>query len=89
MVKNIFGVNFMSLAYAVGKRVKELLFQKNITQYRLVKLTCLNEKTISDLVNGKTNDVKFSTIYLICQALNVSLEEFVNTPLLKDKSIEI
>ena len=34
----------MKLAQAIGIRTKELLFQKNIIQYRLVKTTCLNEK---------------------------------------------
>lgn len=34
----------MKLAKAVGIRTKELLFEKKITQYRLTKITCLNEK---------------------------------------------
>ena len=79
----------MKLAQAVGKRVQELLFEKNVTQYRLSKLTCLNDKTISDLIKGKTNDVNFSTIYLICVALDISLEEFCNTTLLDKANIEI
>ena len=83
------GEETMTLAEAVGKRTKELLFEKNMTQYRLVKTTCLNEKTISDLIKGKTKDVKFSTIFLICSALDISLAEFVNTPLLSEENIEI
>ena len=49
----------MKLAQAIGIRTKELLFEKKITQYRLVKTTCLNEKTISDIIHGKTSDIKF------------------------------
>ena len=79
----------MKLAEAVGKRTKELLFEKNITQYRLTKLTCLNEKTISDLLKGRTTDVKFSTIYLIANALNISLIEFFNSPFFNEDNIEI
>lgn len=71
----------MKLAEAVGKRTKELLFEKKITQYRLVKITCLNEKTVSDIIKGKTNDIKFSTIYLIASAFNMSLQEFLDSPL--------
>lgn len=77
----------MKLAEAVGKRTKELLFEKNMTQYRLTKITCLNEKTISDLLKGKTADVKFSTIYLISNALNISLIEFFNSPLFNEENI--
>ena len=65
----------MKLAQAVGKRTMELLFQKNITQYRLVKITCLNEKTISDIIHGRTSDIKFSTIYLISDALNITIQD--------------
>lgn len=79
----------MKLAHAVGKRTKELLFDKNITQYRLVKTTCLNEKTISDLIKCKTTDVKFSTIWLICSGLGVSLTEFIDSPLFLEENIEI
>lgn len=71
----------MKLAEAVGLRTKELLFKNKITQYRLVKLTCLNEKTISDILKGRTNDIKFSTIYLITSAFNMTLQEFINSPL--------
>lgn len=79
----------MKLAEAVGKRTKELLFEKNMTQYRLTKITCLNEKTVSDLLKGKTTDVKFSTIYLITDALNIKLTEFLNSPLFDKENIEI
>ena len=77
----------MKLAEAVGKRTKELLFEKNMTQYRLTKITCLNEKTVSDLLKGKTTDVKFSTIYLISNALNISLIEFFDSPLFNEENI--
>jgi len=79
----------MTLAQAVGKRTQELLFSNNMTQYRLTKITCLNEKTLSDLIKGKTTDVKFSTIYLISNAFEISLVEFFNSPLFKEENIEI
>lgn len=79
----------MKLAEAVGKRTKELLFEKNMTQYRLTKITCLNEKTVSDLLKGKTTDVKFSTIYLIVNAFNISLIDFFNSTLFDQDNIEL
>lgn len=79
----------MKLGEAVGKRIKELLFNLKMTQYRLTKITCLNEKTISDLIKGKTTDVKLSTIYLITNAFNISLIEFFNSELFAETNIEI
>ena len=79
----------MKLAQAVGIRTKELLFQKKITQYRLVKFTCLNEKTISDIIHGRTSDIKFSTIYLISEALNITIQEFFDSKLFSMDNLEI
>jgi len=79
----------MKLAQAVGERTKELLFEKNITQYRLAKTTCLSEKTLSDLLKSKTADVKFSTIYLITEALGVGLIDFFNSPLFNQENIDL
>ena len=78
----------MNLGDATGKRIKELLFEKNMTQYKLQKITCLNEKTLRDLTNGKTKDVKLSTIFLIANAFEMSISEFVSSPLFDQENIE-
>ena len=78
----------MTLGIAVGKRIKELLLLHNKTQYRLAKESCLNEKTISDLVKGKSKDVKLSTIYLIAESFNMTPLEFLQSELLDSKNIE-
>ena len=79
----------MKLANAVGKRIKELLFKNNITQYKLAKTSCLNFKTLSSLINSKTTDIKLSTVYLCTQVLNISLEEFFASELFNPDNIEI
>lgn len=79
----------MKLAEAVGIRTKELLFEKKITQYKLTKITCLNEKTVSDILHGKTSDIKFSTICLFASALNITIQEFLNSPLFNMDNLEI
>ena len=79
----------MKLAEAVGIRTKELLFEKNITQYRLTKITCLNEKTISDILHARTSDIKFSTIYLIASAFNITIQEFLDSTIFDMSKLEI
>lgn len=69
---------------AVGKRIEELLFKNNKTQYRLAKETCLNEKTLRDLIRGKTSDVKLSTVILIASSFNINLEQFFNSSLFEN-----
>lgn len=79
----------MNLANAVSKRTKELLLKNKITQYRLTKTTCLNEKTIRDLLNNRTSDIKLSTIFLIAQTFNMTLEEFFNSDIFANENIEL
>ncbi|MBE7075335.1 MAG: helix-turn-helix transcriptional regulator [Clostridiales bacterium] len=66
----------MNIGNIVGKRIKELLYEKDISVYRLSRITCLTEKTINDLIKGESKDVKLSTIYAIIKALNISINEF-------------
>ena len=79
----------MILAHAIGKRTQELLFKKNMTQYKLVKITCLNPKTVSDLIKCKTSNVNITTVYLIANALGMTISEFTNSPLFSEENIDL
>ena len=68
----------MTFAEAVAKRTKDLMFGKQISQYRLIKLTMLDKSTLQAIFKGKTKDIKLSTIFLIADALGMTLSEFFN-----------
>ena len=78
----------MTIAQATGKRIQELIFKNNITQYRLSKDICIDLKTISNMINGKNKDVKSSTIFLICYYFNITISEFYNSPLFDKTKID-
>ena len=79
----------MNLAQAVAKRTSELLKENNISQYRLIKETCLDKTTIQSIMKGKTKDVKLSTIFLIADVFNMTISEFVNVDYFKKFNIEL
>jgi len=79
----------MNIAQCAGKRISILLKKFNMTKYRLTKITCLNPKTIDDLVAGKTSDVNLSTICLICNAFNITLDKFFSDSIFTPENIEI
>lgn len=79
----------MKLIEAVGLRTQELLAEKKMSQYRLIRLAKFNEKTIPEIIKGKTSDIKITSIYRIATALGVSLKEFFNSPLFKESNIEV
>lgn len=49
--------------------LKELLESKNKTVYWLMKETGISQKGIYDLVNNKTDGIKFDTLEKICSVL--------------------
>ena len=77
----------MNLAQAVAKRTKELLFEEDKSQYRLIKETCLDKTTIQTILKGKTKDIRLSTVYLIAQSFKMTLSEFLNSPYFDDIDI--
>lgn len=77
----------MKLIESISKRIKQILKERNLTQYQLYKLSGVPQSTISTIINGETKDIKISTIYNICSALNIELSEFFDKDSLKIKSI--
>ena len=47
-----------------------------MTTYQLSKLTGISEQSFSKLRNGKSQDLIFSSVIKIADALDVSLDEF-------------
>ena len=78
----------MNFIKATSKRIRDLLNSNNMTIYRLIKLTCLNEKTINDILNCKSKDIKLSTIISIAFAFNLSLSEFFDDDVFNPATLE-
>ena len=61
--------------------INQLLTNKNMSKYRLSKITNIPYSTLNDILNKKTDIMKcsVSTVYKIAQALDVSVETVINT----------
>lgn len=71
----------MNLNKAFAMRLSQLLKEKNMSKYKLEKLTGLAHSSIIHIFNEVNNDINFSTIYKCCYALNVTLNEFFESDL--------
>ena len=78
----------MLLKEAVAKRIKEILKEKNLTQYALFKLTGVPQSTLSTIASGEIKTVKLSTIYDICSGLEIEFTEFFNRDYFKLVSLD-
>lgn len=56
-------------------RIKQLMEIKNITEYRLAKLSGLSQSTISNIFNRNTAPT-IPTIEAICNGLGISMSQF-------------
>lgn len=57
-------------------KLKKILTKKQMTTYQLSKLTGISEQSVSKLRNGKSQDLVFSSVIKIADALDISLDEF-------------
>ncbi len=78
----------MLLKEAIGKRIKEIIANRDINQYKLSKLTGIAESTISTLLNSDTKTVKLSTLYDICAGLQIEFKDFFDCSYLSLSELE-
>ena len=79
----------MTLNEAFAIRVKELLKEKKITQYRLCQDTGLYPSTINYILHAKTKASNFKSMALIIRALGVSISDFFDHPVFDLNNLDI
>lgn len=79
----------MKLNKAFSLRVREILKNKNMTQYKLAQETGLYHSTMTDILNCKYQTPNFKNITLIIRALNMSMSEFFDSELFNFDTLEI
>lgn len=77
----------MTLAEALAARVDELLAEKQLTQYKLAKMSGLAQATIADIRKQRNKGTNIQNINAIAQGLEMDLTEFFNSPLFKRENI--
>lgn len=79
----------MTLNEAFAIRTKELLKEKNMTQYKLCQETGLYPSTMNYILHARTKASNFKSMALIIRALGVSITEFFDCPVFEFDNLEI
>jgi len=74
----------MTLENAIRKRILELAEEKKITINMVSTLAGLTHTTLLSFMNNETHDPRISTLLHICEAFNIELKEFFNSPIFKN-----
>ena len=78
----------MQLNEAVSARLKELLRERNMTQYQLYMRSGVPNSSIGNIVNCAYDSVKLRLIHEICQGLNINISDFFNSPYFDEINLE-
>ena len=71
----------MDISTAVTIRIKQLLAERKMSQYRLGQLSCLSHETIKSIMKGKTKSVNLKTLVCIADGFSMTVSEFLNCDL--------
>lgn len=78
-----------SVNRAVALRISQLLKEKNMTQYRLAMNSGLTHSTLKNIIHETVKDNLLSTIILIATGFNMTVSEFLNSPLFLEENLNI
>ena len=78
----------MQLKEAVSARLKELLRERNMTQYQLYMKSGVPKSSIGNIVNCAYDSVKLRVIHEICQGLEINISDFFDSPLFDETNLE-
>ena len=79
----------MIIGEAVKLRILDLCRENKITVNKLSYICGLTQSTLNNIVSGRNNTTTISTIKKICDGLEITIQEFFNSPLFDDLEQEI
>lgn len=79
----------MKLNEAISTRIRQLLAEQHLTQYKLEQLSGLTHNTMLCIMNARYQSCNLKTLMKIIQALNISVKEFFDTPIFEFENIFI
>ena len=79
----------MKLNQAFALRVREVLKDKKMTQYKLGQQTGLYHSTLTDILNCKYQTPNFKNMALIIRELGVTMQEFFDSQLFDFNNLDI
>lgn len=77
----------MVLSEAVSKRIRKILKDKNMSQYRLEQDAGISHGTMSCFLNGRYKSCNLTTVVLIIRAFGMTVAEFFDDPIFESENL--
>ena len=78
----------LTLEQAIRKRINNLAKERKITINKVSTLSGLPHTTLLSFMNEEKHDPRISTLLHVCEAFDISLNDFFNDKLFKDVKAE-
>ncbi len=75
--------------HALALRIKELLEKKKKTRYRLALDSGINHSTLKNIIHETVKDNLLSTTILIASGFDMTVSEFLDSPLFAEENLNI
>jgi len=79
----------MKLSEVFATRVRQIQFERKMTQAELSRVTTLHPGTLNDLFSGVHQSVNYKTIHFIIRGFGMKTYEFFNDPIFDREDIEV
>lgn len=79
----------MNVNEAVRRRILELCRERMITVNGLSYMCGITQSTLSNIIIGRNKTTTISTVKKICDGLEITIQEFFNSPLFDNLEQEI
>ena len=78
----------MKVSQAVATRIREILAEKNMTQYRLEMNSGLSKGTLTSLMYARYKGVNLTTLITVIRTLGIPIDEFFKSPLFDEENLD-
>ncbi len=79
----------MKTREAIAKRIEELCEQNNLTINGLATQAAVPPSTVKNIIYGVSRNPGIVTIKMLCDGLDISIQDFFDSPLFADLEQEI
>ena len=79
----------MTVNNAVAKRISKLLYEKNMSQYRLEQESGIQHGSMQCIMNGRNKTVTLSTVMMLAKGFGMTLTEFLDDEIFLFENLEV
>ncbi len=79
----------MTVSQAVASRIKELLKERGMSQYRLEQSSNIQHGTMNSIMSGRNSGIELNTVMMIARGFDMTVVEFLDAPIFSSEELEI